>query len=406
MTSETIFTSQTPSLTDAVSGVARQLGMKWSTSASGKRVTGGRVWIPDTGKPTGMRWQLWQAPSTLLQDILLDSMSGSANSWMTVTGVTPQNITASQNYYVTEYFPSTAGGNYSYRDNGGPITSGDISANVIFRNGGTSNDPPTDESLTGFLFFADIVLDDAPISGTLQPTLPASIANFAGTEVVSGLLQPLLPASIGHFAGTELISGTLQPTLPAVVSDFDGTELVSGVLQPVLPAAIGHFDGLETAVTVQGILQPILPAAIAAFTGDMIGGGSNTDPCGWVIPDPLCCTDWTGFSAGVKAAAKDYAATVLWAATGRQYGVCTITVRPCGVRRRQSGWEFFGYDWTGGTWIPYIFNGQWFNCVCPGICSCEPRCQVRLMGPVNSIVEVTVGGVVVDPSAYRVDDGH
>ena len=128
MTTETIFTAQVPSLTDGVAGTARQLGMKWSTSASGKQVTGGRVWVPDTGKPTGMRWQLWQAPSTLLQDILLDSQSGTANTWMTVSGITPQNITASQDYYVTEYIPSTAGGNYDFRDNGGPITNGTITA--------------------------------------------------------------------------------------------------------------------------------------------------------------------------------------------------------------------------------------------------------------------------------------
>lgn len=68
--------------------------------------------------------------------------------------------------------------------------------------------------------------------------------------------------------------------------------------------------------------------------------------------------------------------------------------------------EFWGYDWAGGTWIPYIFNGVWYNCACPGMCCCDPRCQVRLMGPVASIVEVTIGGVAVDPATYRVDDEH
>lgn len=130
------------------------------------------------------------------------------------------------------------------------------------------------------------------------------------------------------------------------------------------------------------------------------------DPCGWVIPAPICCPDWATFPAEVQSSAQDYAATILWAATGRVFGLCEVSVRPCGMKRCDDGGEFYGYDWSGGTWTPYIFNGTWFNCACPGICCCDPRCQVRLMGPVNSIVEVTIGGIAVDPSAYRVDDNH
>lgn len=131
-------------------------------------------------------------------------------------------------------------------------------------------------------------------------------------------------------------------------------------------------------------------------------------PCSWTIPDPLCCTvAWAATPPDVQAAAREYAAMVLWAATGRQFGLCEITVRPCGMRRCESGLgEFWGYDWSGGTWVPYIFNGQWFNCMCGALCCCEPRCQVRLMGPVFSIIEVTIGGIAVDPATYRVDDDH
>lgn len=131
-------------------------------------------------------------------------------------------------------------------------------------------------------------------------------------------------------------------------------------------------------------------------------------PCDWTIPDPLCCAEeWALLDPLVQAAAKDYAATILWAATGRQFGLCEVTVRPCGMKRCASGMgEFWGYDWSGGTWVPYIFNGQWFNCGCGPGCCCEPRCQVRLMGPVESVTEVLIGGIVVDPATYRVDDNH
>lgn len=130
-------------------------------------------------------------------------------------------------------------------------------------------------------------------------------------------------------------------------------------------------------------------------------------PCGWDIPAPLCCAGWDEVDPAIQDAADDYAALILWASTGRQFGLCEVTVRPCGMRRCQDGGaEFFGYDWSGGTWVPYIFNGVWFNCACPGVCCCDPRCQVRLMGPVDSIAEVTIDGVVVNPDTYRVDDNH
>lgn len=130
-------------------------------------------------------------------------------------------------------------------------------------------------------------------------------------------------------------------------------------------------------------------------------------PCSWEIPDPLCCDGWDEIDPAIQAAADEAAALVLWAATGRQFGLCEITVRPCGMKPCADGMlEFSGFSWASGTWIPYIFNGTWFNCGCPGRCCCDPRCQVRLMGPVESITEVTIGGVIVDPATYRVDDRH
>lgn len=131
-------------------------------------------------------------------------------------------------------------------------------------------------------------------------------------------------------------------------------------------------------------------------------------PCSWDIPDPLCCAEeWAATPPNIQAAAEQYASLILWAATGRQFGLCEMTVRPCGMKRCSDGsGEFWGYDWSGGTWVPYIFNGVWFNCACPGMCCCDPRCQIRLAGPVDSIVEVTIGGVVVNPDTYRVDNQY
>lgn len=131
-------------------------------------------------------------------------------------------------------------------------------------------------------------------------------------------------------------------------------------------------------------------------------------PCGWTI-DTSCCPDWAGFDIAVRERAEAWATQILWALTGRRFGACELTVRPCGPRCRDvGGWRAYpvvadGYG-TGGLLAPYIREGTWFNCGCVGACACRPACEAWLPGPVATVVEVTVDGVVIDPSAYRVDD--
>jgi len=124
----------------------------------------------------------------------------------------------------------------------------------------------------------------------------------------------------------------------------------------------------------------------------------QSGPCTWPDLTQLCCPDWDDFSAELKVQALDYAKTVVWAATGRQFGLCELTVRPCG---RQCANCPSGWYWDGeGSWTPYIFNGEWHNCWCGsggpgGCCTCDPDCQVYLPGPVHSIVSVTIDGATL-----------
>jgi hypothetical protein len=115
-------------------------------------------------------------------------------------------------------------------------------------------------------------------------------------------------------------------------------------------------------------------------------------PCSWT-PNYLCCDSWAAVSGSpLGPQATAYATLVLWAATARQFGECQVTVRPCG---RQCSSCPTGFYWDEGTWLPYIFNGEWRNCWCgtgPGCCTCDPLCQVYLPGPVSSVVSVRLGG--------------
>jgi hypothetical protein len=127
-------------------------------------------------------------------------------------------------------------------------------------------------------------------------------------------------------------------------------------------------------------------------------------PCAWTI-NTSCVAEWATYSAELQANATAYATLVLWAATGRQYGECTLTVYPCG--RDCSGDGAWGWWWDFGTWVPYIWQGQWFNacgCGTPGCHACKPKCAAYLPGPVSSIVQVTLNGEIMDPAEYRVYD--
>lgn len=98
----------------------------------------------------------------------------------------------------------------------------------------------------------------------------------------------------------------------------------------------------------------------------------------------------------------DFAVELLNAATLGQFGVCELIARPCS----RSCAHDAGYSMIAGGWFaPMLVAGQVYNgcgCVSPVGCGCDVAPIVRLDGPVASVVEVKIDGVVLDPSAYYV----
>lgn len=135
-----------------------------------------------------------------------------------------------------------------------------------------------------------------------------------------------------------------------------------------------------------------------------------TAPCNWTADFSCCQAFWDGLDPGVQNFAIALSSKVLWALSGRQYGDCPITVRPCAQKvgptyRTYGVWSDGYYDSAmGPTWMPYVdASGSWRNCGCSGACSCAPSSEIWLPGPVTSIVSVKVGNAVVPASDYRVD---
>jgi hypothetical protein len=133
------------------------------------------------------------------------------------------------------------------------------------------------------------------------------------------------------------------------------------------------------------------------------------EPCAGWSPNHDLCPDWGGFTPTTQAYADRVATRVIWAATGRQFGLCTTTVRPCWMPQEPLYQTFpVGYYGEGywalngvpGGVVVFAVGG----CACATACGCTPP-QIALPGPIDSITSVVIDGVVLDPSKYRVDLG-
>lgn len=105
----------------------------------------------------------------------------------------------------------------------------------------------------------------------------------------------------------------------------------------------------------------------------------------------------------------DVATEILFYLSGRRYaGECVATVRPSrrvmGDRRRPSSWGTLGwYSGWGYCNGPLNLNEPNLGLMC----GCDPIRSVTLGAyPVTAITEVLIDGVVLSPSAYRLDGGR
>lgn len=119
--------------------------------------------------------------------------------------------------------------------------------------------------------------------------------------------------------------------------------------------------------------------------------------CSWPIVG--CCE--RGADQNQKMWAEQVAIEVLWAASGRQFGQCAATYRPCAevctVGKVVDAWDLVG---QGGSlsWDP------WGGSVFAQLRCCEeagyPAIDLWHQN-VRTVTEVMIDGVVLDPTAYR-----
>lgn len=135
----------------------------------------------------------------------------------------------------------------------------------------------------------------------------------------------------------------------------------------------------------------------------------DTGPC---EPWDLLCTDFPEGSEEFQEDAAWIATEVLWNRSKRQFGFCTVALRPC-KKDCYPAWPWIpqtGWTQAGGTWPwpqPALVGGQWLNITCNSCvqaCSCTFLERIQLPYPVAEVLEVRVDGEVLAPEAYRVDN--
>lgn len=113
--------------------------------------------------------------------------------------------------------------------------------------------------------------------------------------------------------------------------------------------------------------------------------------------DTECCDLPEDVDPDLLAHWQAVSSEILWAASGRRYGLCEVTIRPC-VRRCGGG---------SGLPVPYKgSDGAWRNysaCGCNDDCSCTALSEIVLPGPVASVVQVLIDGTELQADNYRLD---
>jgi hypothetical protein len=116
--------------------------------------------------------------------------------------------------------------------------------------------------------------------------------------------------------------------------------------------------------------------------------------------DPAC-TAYSDADAAVRQLLEAQAVWLLWALSGRTFGLQMVKVRPVqpwpSLPTNRPSWPYGHYPLMPALSGPLPLLGGGFT---------DERAIAFLEGPITEVLQVTVDGQVVDPSAYTVFDSY
>lgn len=274
-----LFTSQTPTITDASDGTPGITTGTTMVFAEDGTVTGVRFYATSTvsGTYTAGLWTVDSSDAGTGTLLASKTMGGAptGGAWNSVTFDTPVSVTTGVAYRVgifsgagryvaTVAFAAFAGGS-------GGLTNGDVFGPpnndnpvgaIVIKQGVFLIDAafgyPTGGS-GGTCYFVDVefTAGAAGITGSGALALPALTATGAGTASATGSGAPTLAALTGAGAGTASAAGSGTPTLPALAVTGAGTASATGSGTLTLPALTATGAGGEPGVETFGA-RPVI----------------------------------------------------------------------------------------------------------------------------------------------------
>ena len=123
------------------------------------------------------------------------------------------------------------------------------------------------------------------------------------------------------------------------------------------------------------------------------------------LSDPPTDEEQAAYDAEVvqRNAAENMAVSVIWALSGRQFGVCPVTTRPCPPQQHLFRYR---YDWPVTAYYGLSELDRYLliqGCGCAGYCRESGPSMLHLPGPVQSVTTVTIDGIQLDPATYRLE---
>lgn len=119
------------------------------------------------------------------------------------------------------------------------------------------------------------------------------------------------------------------------------------------------------------------------------------DACTWPVDTSVCLADDSD-NPNLRREAIDAAVGVLWALTGRQFGLCQSVARPATASADDCA--YVDSPWM----VPLLLSGRWYNTACRHRPTPAGN-AVLLPGPVHSITGVAIDGAKIDADSYRAE---
>jgi hypothetical protein len=333
-----------------------------------------------------------------------------------------ENFTANGNIYI-EWVLSAGGPTYAQVPYSAPVgvvtrisitgvaPANTLSAAIIIDGGNFSSTPRTVtavliEAAAATAAYFDGDFPNATWDGT---TGLSSSTLTDGPVTVTGSASMSLGALTETATGQVTVLGTGSMPLGGLTASETGQVTVLG-------AAAANLGALSQTATGQRTTHGAATMNLGrlAMNATNVTGGPVILPDDFYTPGPCRPYDYVSFcdipleSAAVSGYALQAASEIIFFVTAQRFDTCQVTLRMC---RRTCYGSYFPYGWWeygyGGP-RPALINGQWYNIVCGACgdgCSCSIVSEVMLPGPVQSIVQVTVDGEVLEEGVdYRLDD--